>query len=330
VLADARALAARTDTDFPAAIDDLNTRYNAGLKLVVNPPPKADDAQTKDPAPLDAALDLLTVKRNAGLSTYHALVTSGQRRHDYSFGDTLMMTWLYVEPKTDQLPWSRVQTHAFSLKKNAPLSNGVTGSLADDTALKYKLQSNKAAAIGVGLGVIYTKLSEPEYDAVTNPANKDEKLVSQVDTDTLAGQLALFADWRLLSLFSRKAEQWVLRPSLQVGTNVSTTPGFFVGLGVDVFRYFRFGWGHTWQQSKRLSPTQVADQTVIGSASDIKTEDFFARGQYFSFSFALDSLPLFKRSDSGSGSEASPNQNVAAAAEGGDAAAAEKKRTSGQ
>ena len=33
------------------------------------------------------------------------------------------------------------------------------------------------------------------------------------------------------------------------------------------------------------------DQTVVGSATDIKTEDFFARGRYVSFSFALDSLP---------------------------------------
>lgn len=245
------------------------------------------------------ALDVLTAKRNAGLATHHALVRAGIRRQDYCFADTLMMTWLYVEPKTDQLPWSKVQTHAFSLKRNAPLASGVTGTLAEDTALQYKLQSSKATALGVGLGVIYTKLAEPKFGAVTDPANKEQKLVSQTDTDTLAGQLALFADWRLLSLFDRNSEKWFLRPSLQVGTNVSTTPGFFVGLGADFFKYFRFGIGQTWQRSKRLIPSQTLDQTVIASADEIKTEDFFAKGRYFSFSFALDSLPLFKNSDCG-------------------------------
>ena len=303
VVGDAQTLAdIASDAAFRTAIADQNTIYNAGLELIVSPPPKAEGAAEKDPAPLEAAVDLLTAKRNAALSVYNSLVTAGMRRQDYTFADALMMTWLYVTPRTDQLPWSKVQTHAFSLKRNAPLSGSVTGALADDTALKYKLQSNKATGIGVGLGVFYTKLSEPTFEAVTNPANKEEKVVSQTDTSTLAGQLALFADWRFLSLADSSAERWFLRPSLQVGTNVSTTPGFFVGFGADLFKYFRFGWGRTFQRSKRLGASQTLDTTVIGSGTDIKTEDFFAKGQYFSFSFALDSLPLFKKGDSGGGS----------------------------
>jgi hypothetical protein len=302
IVSDATALTTLNDADFRTRIADRNTAYNAGLTLIVNPPPRPANAGENDQAPLDAAVTLLTTRRTDALSVYNSLVTAGMRRQDHVFGDTLMMTWLYVAPKTDQLPWSKVQTHVLSLKRNAPLSGAVTGSLAEHTELRYKLQSNKATGIGVGLGVIYTKLSQPEFGAVANPENTDEKVVSQTDTSTLAGQVALFADWRFLSVLNGRSERWLVRPSLQIGTNVSTTPGFFVGIAADVFRYFRFGYGRTFQQSTRLSPSQTVDQTVIASADDIKTEEFFAKDRYLSFSFAIDALPLFRKNDSGGGS----------------------------
>jgi hypothetical protein len=288
----------RTGRPFADLIDKTSTNYNASLTVIVKPPPKPDGAENSDPEPLDAALDLLTTKRNSALAAYNGLVAAAKRREDYAFAETTLMTWLYAPPKTNGLPWDKLQTHTFSLKPNGPLASSVTAEHSE-TELKYKLQSNKVTALGVGVGVFYTKLSTPTFDAVTDPNNKNQKVVSQTDTETLAGQLALFADWRVLSAFSGKAEHWVIRPSLQIGTNVSTTPGFFTGLGFDVFKYFRFGVGKTWQQSKQLDPSQILDQTVIGSKDDIKTRDIFAHDWYYSFSFALDSLPLFKKSGSG-------------------------------
>jgi hypothetical protein len=279
-----------------------SANYNASLTIILNLPAKPDGADPKGPTPLEAALDLLTTKRNEGLSAYNSLVTAWIRRQDYAFADTTMMTWLYVQPKTDQLPWSRLQTHAFSIKPNAPLAASVTASHPDENALKYKLQSSKGTGLGVGLGIIYTKLSQPTFGAVTDPNDKDKMVVSQTDTSTLGGQVALFADWRLLSLFHNQAEQWLVRPSLQIGTNTSTTPGAFVGFSFDLFKYFRFGIGETWQQSKKLTGGQVADHTNVSSKDDIKTADFFAHRMYISFSFALDSLPVFKKSDPGGSS----------------------------
>jgi hypothetical protein len=43
---------------------------------------------------------------------------------------------------------------------------------------------------------------------------------------------------------------------------------------------------------------QPLDKTVVASDDDIKTRDIFAPDRYSWFAFALDSLPLFKKSDS--------------------------------
>ena len=211
------------------------------------------------------------------------------------------MTWIYAAPKTDQLPWDKIQTHAFSVKANAPLSDSVTPTHPDETKLSYKLQSSRTAAIGVGVGVIYTGISQPSWDAVTDPRNSSQKVIAQTDASTLAGQLGIFADWRLLSLINASTEQWFVRPSLQFGANASSNAGFFLGFGFDVFKYFRFGIGTTWQQSKMLNGLQSDDvnsPTVVASKDDIKTKDVFVHDRYISFSFALDSLPLFKKSGS--------------------------------
>jgi hypothetical protein len=324
---DAQALLnAGTGQPFAGLIDKTSTNYNASLTVIVKPPPKPPGAEDKDPEPLDAALELLTTKRNDALPAYNGLVTAARRREDYTFAETTLLTWLYAPPKSDGLPWDKLQTHTFSLKPNGPLASGVTAEHTD-TELKYKLQSNQVTGLGVGVGVFYTKLSTPTFDAVTDPNNKDQKVVSQTDTSTLAGQLALFADWRVLSAFSGKAEHWVVRPSLQIGTNVSSTPGFFTGLGFDVFKYFRFGVGRTWQQSKELDPSQTLDKTVVASKDDIKTRDIFAHDWYYSFSFALDSLPLFKKSDSGSGGSTTKKGDDSGESSGDDAAATKAKDT---
>jgi hypothetical protein len=290
--------------DMTGTFEDLIAQtaenYNTSLSVIVNPPPKAPDAADKDPRPLDAALALLTTTRDAALAVYNGVATAAAARHNYTFADTMLLTWLYAASKSDQLPWDKLQTHTFSLKPSAPLASGVTAT-HDETELKYKLQSSRTAGIGVGVGTFFTKLSTPTFDAVTDPTNKDQKVVSQTDSTTLAGQVALFADWRVISSFYSPAEKWFFRPSVQIGTNVSSTPGFFFGGSFDIFKYFRFGIGRTWQQSKMLND-QVADKTVIASKDDIKTRDVFVHGTYYSFTFALDSLPIFKKSDSGAGS----------------------------
>ena len=110
-----------------------------------------------------------------------------------------------------------------------------------------------------------------------------------------AGQLAVFADWRLVSMLDARAEGWRVRPSIQVGANTTATAGFFAGGGADLFQYVRFGVGRTWQQSKRLNG-QLEGVTIVTSRDDIRTEDVFTAGWYASFTFALDALPLFKKS----------------------------------
>jgi hypothetical protein len=156
------------------------------------------------------------------------------------------------------------------------------------------VQSRRSAAIGVGLGVVYTGVTQPAWDAVTDPAAPGRKIIARTDAATRAGQVAVFADWRIASAVDVRAERWPLRPSLQIGANTGSTAGVFAGAGLELFRYVRVGAGRTWQQSKRLSGQ--TEGAAVAGAADIRTEDFFASDWYASLTLAIDALPVFKKS----------------------------------
>jgi hypothetical protein len=276
---------------FAALMKSTRTKYAGRLALLLAPPAKTGSG----PAPMDAALALLTVRRADAVATLHTMLNAAARRSRYAFDGRTTMTWLYVPPKTDRLPWNARQTHVFSLKPDAPLADQVIAAYPDERRLRYQVQSRRSAAIGVGVGVVYTGLTQPSWDAVSDPRDPGRKVVSRTDSTTRAGQLAIFADWRLASVLNARAEEWRIRPSLQAGTNATATAGFFAGAGVDLFQYVRLGVGRTWQQSKRLNG-QVEGVTVVSSRDDIRLEDVFESGWYASFSFAVDALPIFKRS----------------------------------
>jgi hypothetical protein len=74
----------------------------------------------------------------------------------------------------------------------------------------------------------------------------------------------------------------------------SDRPAFFLGLGIEILRAGRVGFGWAPQRVSDLGEGQTGNVTLVSSTDDIKTvKRFDTSNYYFSFTFALDSLSLF-------------------------------------
>ena len=144
----------------------------------------------------------------------------------------------------------------------------------------------------MGLGLTYTKLAEPTWDAVSEPPGSDTKVIRQTGSHARAGHVVLFVDYNWFALLHRR-DPLPVEPVTQIGTSVSSTPGLFLGAGVQMFRVARLTGGWTWQRVPELNGQKAGD-TVAGN-DDIRTRDHFTGDWYIALTFALDWLPVFKK-----------------------------------
>lgn len=167
--------------------------------------------------------------------------------------------------------------------------------------VSYRTINPVAGNIGYGIGVIYTPLSNPEFGAVENPANKEEKVIAKTGEKSRAGELALLGTYRWGTPGA------LLRPGLQFGAGVSDDLATFLGLSLDIGPIFRLGAGITGQHVNELASGQHAMRlrsdgtpepeslTKVTADTDIQKRNTLKTGFYMSLSISLDGISFFNR-----------------------------------
>lgn len=201
-----------------------------------------------------------------------------------------MMTWMPATLRPRPIRWTKDQKHPITVSVVTPFASDVSTKLPKvETAVR--LTSPRASMFGIGAGLVVTPLEQVTYKAVADA--EGTKRITATDRDSRTGQLALFVDWRLVQAFYPPASAWLARPALEGGVAADTdSPGFFLGGSIELTKWFRVSAGRTWQSVRVLDGQQENDPVENDEA--IRLRDRFAGGRYFSVSFAIDELPLFK------------------------------------
>ena len=192
--------------------------------------------------------------------------------------------------------WDKAQQYTVELKADSPYLDDVARNPhLKDVTLTYNVRWRGESVLGVGVGVTYTALEDHTWAALPL-ASDPTKLSPQVKTtETRAGELALFLNWRAVQTFRPETRTWKAKPGIEVGASVNgDKPGAFVGVSLEVLKVLRLAYGRTWQRVTVLDG-QVAGVTVVQSDADVRTRQAFRQSWYASLTFALDSLSLFKK-----------------------------------
>ena len=209
------------------------------------------------------------------------------RRHTWN---GKLIRELIVTRQNPSLPWNKIQTHAIVVKADTPYAKEMTLVHPAEQTYGYKLESMTGRVLGFGIGMIYTPLDESTWTAAAGPGGT--KVIAETKIEGRAGMLAAFLNYRFTE--HRPSKSRVL-PTLDFGVGLdSDKTAFFLGLGLEIRRAARLGFGWSPQRVSRLSAGQTEGVTVVTSNDDIRTEKGFALNNwYLSFVFALDSLSLF-------------------------------------
>jgi hypothetical protein len=192
--------------------------------------------------------------------------------------------------------WDKSQEYTVELKADSPYVGDIARNpQLKDVTLTYTVRWRGESVLGVSVGVTYTPLEDHTWAALPLPSDPT-KLSPQVKTtETRAGQLALFLNWRAVQTFWPETRKWKAKPGIEVGATLNTDKlGAYVGASLEVLKVLRIAYGRTWQRVTVLDG-QVAGVTVVQSEADVRTRQTFTPSWYASFSFALDSLTLFKK-----------------------------------
>lgn len=205
----------------------------------------------------------------------------------------LLLRELAVTRPNPELPWSKSQSHSIVIQADSPYAKDVTLAHGTEEKREYRLESATGQILGYGIGLIYTPLQESTWGAVTVPGTTD-KVIAETKRETRAGDLAAFLSYRFLE---HRPRQRHVAPTLDFGVGVtSDRPAFFLGLGVELWRAARVGFGWAPQRVTKLQHGQEPNQTLVSNGDEIKIRKRFdVSNWYISLTFALDSLSLFNK-----------------------------------
>ncbi|HET7695217.1 MAG TPA: hypothetical protein VFK57_05865 [Vicinamibacterales bacterium] len=237
-----------------------------------------------------AAIDKAAGARREVLAGADVLTRQVQRARRHTWDNTLIRSLVVTRPNP-ALAWNKVQSHEIVLTADSPYVKEISLARAAVEKRAYKLESAVGQILGYGIGLIYTPLHESTYTAVARPGTST-KVIAETKRETRAGDLAAFVTYRFME--HRPARRTV-QPTADFGVGItSDRPAFFLGLGLEVFRAARLGFGWSPQRVTRLADGQTPNVTEVSSTDDIRTVKRFAtRNYYVSVTFALDSLSLF-------------------------------------
>lgn len=237
-----------------------------------------------------AAIDKAGAARRevlAGAATLSRQVERGRR---HTWNNTLIRALVVTRPNPE-LAWNKQQTHEIVMTADTPYVKELSLARAAQEKRAYKLESAAGQLLGYGVGLIYTPLHESTFAAVARPG-ETTKVIAETKRETRAGDLAAFLSYRFMEHVPGKR---AVQPTLDFGVGLtSDRPAFFAGMGLELFRAGRIGFGWSPQRVTKLAEGQAPNVTVVSSTEEIKTvKRFDTRNYYVSFTFALDSLSLF-------------------------------------
>ena len=205
-----------------------------------------------------------------------------------------------VSYRADDATFGKVATAKFKLTSANPI--GGTFDQQRETGIdhSYTVIDRGEGRIGYGIGLVYTAIKQPTWDAVKNPLDATQNVVARTKESPRAGDLALFGNYRFGKLSEKR---WV--PGIQFGAGASSNLELFLGLAIEA-RILRIGIGETVQQVDQLrgqkelrrradgtiDPSSV---TVVGAKADIQTRSGFSSRPYISVTLSLDGFSFIQK-----------------------------------
>ncbi len=205
-------------------------------------------------------------------------------------------SWGIQVPVQGVAAWDKSKTYEVSLKASSPYATEVgRNPELTDVTLKYCINWVGENLIGVGVGLTYTPLQARTWAALPLGSDPNKKAPQVKSTDTRAGQLALFLNWRALEALASSTRDWAVKPGIEVGAGLDgESRAAFLGISFEVAKALRLGYGHTWQRVTVLNGQQEG-VTEVKSDDEVRTRKVYRGRWYASLTFALDSLTLFKK-----------------------------------
>jgi len=203
----------------------------------------------------------------------------------------------------DDVSWQDLETQPFKIAAGDFASN-VHPFRQTSITTSYKVQRASARAWDVGVGLVRTRVADPKFTAIDEPAaamsattndTAAQKKIAQTSETTRSGELALFVNLRPVAFFAPDAPAWTRAFGAEIGSAVSTDkPAVFGGVSLQLGRFFRLGWGYTAQRVTELKGQTIG--TPVTSNDDIKTRQGFHNGHYASLTISLGNIPFFSSS----------------------------------
>ena len=201
--------------------------------------------------------------------------------------------------------WLKDNPGTLSIKPEGAVCNDCTRIKPTAVDKKFLLASRRQNVLGIGFGVVYTTIKDPTFGAVH--VDKDNQVIGRTSEDSRSGAIVVMGSLRLLSALSPNSKAHWIEPCLDLGAGLDAKkPSLYLGGSVEFLRYFRLGFGETWQVINRLDdglqeaqygpdglPIAKSGTTVFAS-SDIRTRNTTTARPYISLTFALDALPFFQ------------------------------------
>lgn len=264
-----------------ADVDTLFTNLRKALEEV------ADHAPADDVAVIDKALATHGKAIKSLMSVRLALAPFCKSP---CTGMITVKNELHLTDVVRRSEWDKIATYPIKIARTGLLADDIVTSMPKEISTSIKVASPQAALLGASVGVITASPSSPTWTAVADPANKDQKLVTQTGAQRFRVVPALIGTYA----FSQKNARRVSRPMLEFGSSLDPgQPAWFVGVGLSVGGGLRLGAGIVTTRVNALDGQDT--NTVVSDNDAIKTKSRWDGGYYFSFGLSLSSLNLFKK-----------------------------------
>jgi hypothetical protein len=208
--------------------------------------------------------------------------------------DATMAPPLEWTPEPQKHRWDKTHTYSFKLKKNSPVAAKVQSPLHPELTRSFVLAPQTGRLLGFGVGLTFTDLVAPSWGLVTNPANSSQKIVTRTSEDSRSGELAVLGVYRFLQHARPRTRNATVKPILEFGGGADTgNAALYLGLGLEIAKYVRVGYGRTWQRVDALRDVEEGS-IVDTSTTTVATKSDTATDWYASLTLSIDPLVFFK------------------------------------
>jgi hypothetical protein len=208
-------------------------------------------------------------------------------RHARHLRGRAVATWMDLEHLDSATPWHTERTYPLEIAADSPYASSLAAARPKKVTTAFRVRPAAARRIGVGIGVVVTDLTEASYGAAPRVPGDRELVIVETGRSTRSGTLGAFLD-----IWPMRGAGASFPSAVPTCSPDRIAPAFFGGGVIEFGGRLRLSGGLTLQRRRELDGQAIGDP--VASRDAIRTRDRFARGAYVAFSFALDSLSLFR------------------------------------